>query len=478
MARARTRFGRASGSSPRGAGAPLSGAARLGPAERRADARSGPEVANDGSGAVVTLALLYDVSRLTTRVLRTTPNGIDRIDLLLAEWAASDACEAYPLLFGPRGPRLFKPGALPWPMSTLTAVWKESDVAAGAESHPVFAALTGGPPQPPQPPSRSPRPRRPSGLSSARARAVAQALWRYGPRWGQDPRALAPWGAVYLNAAHFPLAWGRHTAWLDDRPDVKPVAVLHDLLPVQRPDDFWRKEPERHGRRLAFLARRGAGAIVHSRTVAEALAAWMAAHGRPDLPILTLRAPVAPAFLARRAADPSLAAAPFFLVCGTIEPRKNHRLLAAVWRRLVENLGARAPRLVVAGKQGWDCASIMADLRAPPLRHYVLIAEGLSTPEMRRLMGAARAVLAPSFDEGFGLTVQEALTVGAPVIGSDIPAFRDQADGRMVFLDPFDEEGWTQAIVAHLRAPPQAPAFHPVLPGDYTRRIAAFLGGL
>ena len=46
---------------------------------------------------------------------------------------------------------------------------------------------------------------------------------------------------------------------------------------------------------------------------------------------------------------------PYFVVLGTIEPRKNHNLLFRVWRKLVEDMGDRAPRLVLIGRRGWEC---------------------------------------------------------------------------------------------------------------------------
>ena len=63
-----------------------------------------------------------------------------------------------------------------------------------------------------------------------------------------------------------------------------------------------------------------------------------------------------------------LANAAFFIVRGTIEPRKNHLLLLRVWRRLIERFGQDAPKLVVIGKRGWNNKEVVSTLENQALR--------------------------------------------------------------------------------------------------------------
>ena len=53
----------------------------------------------------------------------------------------------------------------------------------------------------------------------------------------------------------------------------------------------------------------------------------------------------------------------------------------------------------------------------------------------------------PSFAEGFGLPVAEALTLGVPVIASDNPALVEVGQGISEHLDPLDGPGWRTAIM-------------------------------
>jgi glycosyltransferase involved in cell wall biosynthesis len=108
----------------------------------------------------------------------------------------------------------------------------------------------------------------------------------------------------------------------------------------------------------------------------------------------------------------------------------------------------RAPKLVLVGKRGWHNQNVLRMLeRCAALRPHVVEASGLSTPAMRRLLAGARAALAPSFAEGFGLPIAEAAACGAPIIASDIEIFREIADDTLDYIDPLDGLGWRDAIL-------------------------------
>ena len=57
----------------------------------------------------------------------------------------------------------------------------------------------------------------------------------------------------------------------------------------------------------------------------------------------------------------------------------------------------------------------------------------------------------PSFAEGFGLPVVEALALGAPVIASDLPALREAGGRAPDYLDPLDGPGWTAAVLDYAK---------------------------
>ena len=186
-----------------------------------------------------------------------------------------------------------------------------------------------------------------------RTAGVLRWIGEHGLPLGRSPVAALPEGARYLNVSQFPLWIARYFSWLKERPDVKAVFFIHDLLPIETPEYFRKAEYERHMRRLINLARFGAGTIVTTEVVKAALKRHLASLGRAGMPILVAPAPVAPIFWRCDPVDPALADNPYFVTCGTIEPRKNHLMLLHVWRELVRRDGATAPKLVLIGGREW-----------------------------------------------------------------------------------------------------------------------------
>src|SRR5271163_1156564 len=388
----------------------------------------------------------YDITRLGSRMFNSSPNGIYRVDAALARYFLPVRT---PPSSGTWFPRLL----------THRVVSREAalEVLHGIDAHlgetddpelePIYAAIKDWVLRDAPVPASVPiRVRRRPKIPLAKALG-----WTF--RHGLDLTATAarnlPRGARYLNASQFGLAIPGAFDWLASRPDVKAVFFIHDMLPFETTEYFLAQEFARHQNRMHNLARHGAGAIVSTEIVKAALQAHLVRLGRRDLPILTAPPPVAPIFMGESPADEELSARPYFIQCGTIEPRKNHLTILQVWRELVARHGRSAPKLLLVGARGWENENVLDLLdRSVSLRDHVLEISGLPTPVLRRLLASARALLMPSFAEGFGLPLAEALAAGVPAIASDIPVFREIAGGAYARVSPIDGAGWMRAIEA------------------------------
>jgi glycosyltransferase involved in cell wall biosynthesis len=400
------------------------------------------EGARPGSQKVV-----YDITRLVTRALNPSPNGIDRIDFALARHflgASAKQNEALICTCLGLGLRLAPASVAAQTITDIETYWNEFiDPQADEVYEALVTALTKKEAQAPS----APRVKR--GL---RADIVIE-NWRAVRQWAFRPgRSVmdVPEGAIYFNASQFLLdkQWVLH--WLDRRRDVKPVFFVHDLLPIDYPEFFRPAETAQHLIRMRNICRYGAGVIVGSQAVARRLQAFAAENGRPDMAICVARPPVSPAFEAPTAQDPRLDGINYFVVCGTIEPRKNHLMLLKLWRELASR--GSPPKLVIVGKRGWLNENVLDLLnRSRPLRPCVIEAGGLSTPGLRRLMSGARALLMPSFAEGFGLPIAEAMAAKVPVIASDIEVFREIGGDALEYVDPLDGLGWLAAVEAYAK---------------------------
>ena len=244
---------------------------------------------------------------------------------------------------------------------------------------------------------------------------------------------------------------------LDDAPQVgailraegaKLVTLVHDVIPLSHPEYARPQGAEEHRRRVRTIDRYATGIIGNSQATIDALAPHMrqgldgrvvrVAHFGADAPDI---------FGAR---DDMLPKRPYFVYISTIEPRKNHLLLLTIWRRLVEQMGDAAPVLVLVGRRGWENENVIDILeRADILRGHVIEAGEVSDNRMQALVANARAMLMPSFAEGFGMPVVEALAAGVPVICSDIIAHREVGGDAPDYLDPLDGLGWMRAICAY-----------------------------
>ena len=420
-------------------------------------------------------AVLHDVLRLFLAATDRTPRGIDRIDLAYARFLCTDwPGPSYGLLPTPLGPRLFDRARVLRGLDELERLWQED---ASAATDPVFAyvqaRLAGqdGAPPPPAPPMH-----RRAKLARLRRLIAATGLAA-----GAGAVARAPLGAVYLNVGQLGWAAPFTTRWLRRRPDIRPVFMLHDAIPVERRDLVSGPGHWTHRMMLHSVARRASGLIVTTDSAAASVRTALAARGRGALPTAGIPLPVAPLFLAPAAPDPHLAAHRYFLVCGAIEPRKNLPMLLDVWQAMERRLGEATPHLVVAGALARRGAPILQRLQAAGRR--VTVVANLSSPALRLLMAQARALLMPSLAEGFGLPIIEALALGTPVLASDLPAHREAGGAFPVYLDPQDTTAWTDAITALAGADGAALAaarqrvagYRPFTQADYFRRAGAFL---
>jgi glycosyltransferase involved in cell wall biosynthesis len=244
---------------------------------------------------------------------------------------------------------------------------------------------------------------------------------------------------------------------------LRAVYFLHDLIPITHPEYVRRGESARHERRLRTMCESGSGLIVNSAATAAVLADYARGAGWSVPPhVVALPAPAA---LPPSAAAP-MADRPYFVILSTIEPRKNHLMLLNLWRSLASR--PRPPRLVVIGQRGWECEQVVDMLeRCTALRGHVIEESHCTDERLAAWLRHAQALLFPSFAEGYGLPLAEALAHGVPVIASDLPAFREIAGAIPEYLDPLDGAGWLRVIDQY------ADAAHPARAAQQ-RRMQAF----
>ncbi|MBP4044690.1 glycosyltransferase [Chromobacterium violaceum] len=138
----------------------------------------------------------------------------------------------------------------------------------------------------------------------------------------------------------------------------------------------------------------------------------------------------------------------YFVMLGTIEGRKNHIMILNVWRDMVRQYGASTPRLLVIGQRGWECEQAIDMLeRCENLRDFVIEISNCTDIQLARYLKHAQALLFPSFVEGFGMPLVEALANKLPVIASDLAVFREISSNIPEFIHPLDALSWRKFIM-------------------------------
>lgn len=251
--------------------------------------------------------------------------------------------------------------------------------------------------------------------------------------------------AFLVNTGHDGLEEETYLGWLRKR-QIRPLFLVHDLIPVNHPEYCRPGEMHKHLSRMNNVLRFASGVITNSQTTLNELGGYAEKTGQPVPP--SIAAPLAAAELPPpRSARPVVQ--PYFVVLGTIEPRKNHWLLLHIWRKLVERFGDNAPKLVIIGQRGWECENVVDLLeRSEVIRNFVIELPACSDADLSTYLYHSQALLFPSFAEGYGMPLMEALTFGVSVIASNLPVFREIAGDIPDYLDPLDSMGWLEKIEA------------------------------
>ena len=272
--------------------------------------------------------------------------------------------------------------------------------------------------------------------------------------WVIAKSCLPPWASQ--NAQRKPVFYLSHTGfdspvfkkWLDATRQT-PVYFVHDLIPISHAEYCRDGEKDAHIQRVKGMLHTGAGLICNSQFTLDALASFADSHNLPMPPAVV--APLAPAALSSSdSADAAVRPfeSPYFVMLGTIEPRKNHLQLLNVWRELVLKLGEATPHLFIIGQRGWECENVVDMLeRCAQIRPFIHEVPACSDADLGRYLKHAQAMLFPSFVEGYGMPLIESLMLGTPVIASDLTVFKEVAGDVPEYLSPVDGIGWMQAVV-------------------------------
>jgi glycosyltransferase involved in cell wall biosynthesis len=146
-------------------------------------------------------------------------------------------------------------------------------------------------------------------------------------------------------------------------------------------------------------------------------------------------------------------AAPFILTVGDLQPRKNQIGLIRAFAELVRTYPQLKHYLVLAGKDTWFSPKVREAARQSGLAERIHFAGFVSDQELLQLYNACELFVFPSFYEGFGLPVLEAMACGRAVACSGTSAIPEVADGAGILFDPSSSREMVRAMADLLLNP-------------------------
>jgi glycosyltransferase involved in cell wall biosynthesis len=135
----------------------------------------------------------------------------------------------------------------------------------------------------------------------------------------------------------------------------------------------------------------------------------------------------------------------YILFVGTLEPRKNLVNLLKAYALLPHDL-QKQYRLVLVGQKGWQTRAFQETLEVLNLRQKIVMPGFIPDEHLPYFYAGASVFVYPSFYEGFGLPVLEAMACGAPVITSKTSSMPEVAGRAGLLIDPESEESIAEAM--------------------------------
>lgn len=346
---------------------------------------------------------VLDLSRSFSRLGRHAPTGIDRVERAYLDEIVRR--EGWGIIRTPRGFLMFEPERL----ARLPGYLDRTDLD-GSDLASTIRAIAS---------------------SRASTLSIRKIMWRM------------PNGLAYINVGHTNLNPQTMRAMME-MPDHRKIVMIHDTIPLDHPEYQTDAARAKFIERLTTVINFANHIVVPSEDVAENVQKRMVGTGH-RVPVLVSPLGIDVGGLPQRIEK---SPKPYFVVLGTIEPRKNHKLLLDIWERMHRRMDeSRIPELRIIGARGWKNNEVFERLDNSPMMNRTVFELGpLPDEDMKAHLAGAAGLLFPSHAEGFGLPPFEAVSLGVPVISAPLRSIEVYLGDTVVYADPGDMYEWFQAI--------------------------------
>jgi glycosyltransferase involved in cell wall biosynthesis len=220
------------------------------------------------------------------------------------------------------------------------------------------------------------------------------------------------------------------------------VATVHDVSFVERPEFFPKARAFQLQRTVPRTIQMAAAILTPSEFSARAIQRVYGTspdkihvvHNGVASTFRPISRDVAHAEVSRRFSIPG----PYILTVGDLQPRKNQEGLVVAFEDLMRERPDLPHHLVMAGKGNWHAAEVHKRAARSPVRDRIHFTGFVPDEALLHLYGGCDLFVFPSFYEGFGIPILEAMACGRAVVCSDASATAEVADGAALLFSPFD----------------------------------------
>lgn len=227
---------------------------------------------------------------------------------------------------------------------------------------------------------------------------------------------------------------------------IPTVVTIHDLIFMRHPEFYHRADVEICRRKFQFAAKVADRVIAISERTKLDL---MELFGTPEEKIRVVCQGCDPLF--SRAPQPEAVVAlrekfgRYIIGVGTIECRKNQLLAVRALQLLPADVN-----LVLIGRRTAYAKQIDAAISHLGLQDRVFFLQNVSMQQIAALYAAAEVASYPSFYEGFGIPVLEAIASGVPVVAAKGSCLEEAGGPGAIYVDPTDVDGFAAAVTSLL----------------------------
>ncbi|MBO0125232.1 glycosyltransferase [Agrobacterium sp. OT33] len=284
----------------------------------------------------------------------------------------------------------------------------------------------------------------PAGISAI-AVAAAPSLFKKALTSDHKPSAKVLFSPVslnniYLNVGHTGLEKARLLGNLKKNPNWKTAIYIHDVLPVTHPHLFVDGTKQKHEVRMRNVVKFSDIVFANSHFTADETERLYKRKVDAVLEIGSEASTTVPSHSGERTG---------FVSIGTVEPRKNYLWLVTSWISFCKNYPdlVKGEKLTIFGASGWLNGSNLEKLKEEiDSSLNVEMVHGASDEDVTTALMRSRAYLTAAEVEGWGMPLAESLTLGTPVICSDVKAHREVTRGKANFFE-FNNEAELHAML-------------------------------